>query len=313
MYTTRNLFTVIALLPSLHAVAQDTSSELISPVGSAPNVPLSELLPTKEEIALPDNMASETPTPAVSPSQNATINLISALVKKGVLTQAEAVALIQQAEEEAMVARSEAEADAAPSMDPAGQRVTYIPEVVKNEMRDRIQQELIGAEIKPKTGLLVSFPLVTSAYARKTSFLRTATTIPEPSQILRPSTAAHPSTPPAPSSPHNITSIKIAIALAYVLAPVLKFFSERDSTQAYASQPVIQILQPHPTKLSVVAKAISRNTICGWIAPSSPTTPAPAMVKSCYSWQAVLIILSSTQKSFLMMIWASMDSQSVPM
>jgi hypothetical protein len=144
MYTTRNLFTVIALLTSLHAVAQDTSSELISPVGSAPNVPLSELLPTKEEIALPDNMASETPTPAVSPSQNATINLISALVKKGVLTQAEAVALIQQAEEEAMVARSEAEADAAPSMDPAGQRVTYIPEVVKNEMRDQIQQELMA-------------------------------------------------------------------------------------------------------------------------------------------------------------------------
>ena len=144
MYTTRNLFTVIALLTSLHAVAQDTSSELISPVGSAPNVPLSELLPTKEEIALPDNMVSETPTPAVSPSQNATINLISALVKKGVLTQAEAVALIQQAEQEAMVARSEAEADAAPSMDPAGQRVTYIPEVVKNEMRDQIQQELMA-------------------------------------------------------------------------------------------------------------------------------------------------------------------------
>ena len=144
MYTTRNLFTVIALLTSLHAVAQDTSSELISPVGSAPNVPLSELLPTKEEIALPDNMASETPTPAVSPSQNATINLISALVKKGVLTQAEAVTLIQQAEQEAMVARSEAEATAAPLMDPAGQRVTYIPEVVKNEMRDQIQQELMA-------------------------------------------------------------------------------------------------------------------------------------------------------------------------
>ena len=143
MYTTRNLFTVIALLPSLHAVAQDTPSEVISPPGSAPNVPLSELLPSKEEIALPDNMASETPTPAVSPSQNATINLISALVKKGVLTQAEAVALIQQAEEEATIARSEAEANAAPSMDPAGQRVTYIPEVVKNEMRDQIQQELM--------------------------------------------------------------------------------------------------------------------------------------------------------------------------
>lgn len=144
MYTTRNLFTVIALLTSLHAVAQDTPSEVISPAGSAPNVPLSELLPSKEEIALPDNMVSETPTPAVSPSQNATINLISALVKKGVLTQAEAVALIQQAEQEAMVARSEAEADAAPSMDPAGQRVTYIPEVVKNEMRDQIQQELMA-------------------------------------------------------------------------------------------------------------------------------------------------------------------------
>jgi|LakMenEpi03Aug12_release.lakeMendotaPanAssembly.Ray.scaffolds.fasta_scaffold22217_5 hypothetical protein len=144
MYITSKLFTVIALLPCIHAVAQDTPNELIPPLGSAPNVPLSELLPSKEEIALPDNMASETPTPAISPSQNATINLISALVKKGVLTQAEAITLIQQAEQEAIIARSEAEASAAPLIDPAGQRITYIPEVVKNEMRDQIQQELMA-------------------------------------------------------------------------------------------------------------------------------------------------------------------------
>ncbi len=144
MYTTRNLITVLALLPSLHAVAQDAPNELPLPLGTVPNVPISELLESKEEIALPDNLASETPAPVVSPSQNATINLISALVKKGVLTQAEAVTLIQQAEQEAMIARAEAEAAAAPLIDPAGQRVTYIPEVVKNEMRDQIQQELMA-------------------------------------------------------------------------------------------------------------------------------------------------------------------------
>ncbi len=144
MYNTRNLFTLFALLPCLHAIAQDSPDELIPAPGSAPNVPLSELLPSKEVNALPDNIANETPIPAVSPSQNATINLISALVKKGVLTQAEAVALIQQAEQEAMIARSEAEVSAAPLIDPAGHRVTYIPDVVKNEMRDQIQQELMA-------------------------------------------------------------------------------------------------------------------------------------------------------------------------
>ncbi len=82
-----------------------------------------------------------------APSQNATINLISALVQKGILTQAEAIALVQQAEQEAAVAQAQAQAAATPMpppIDPEGQRVTYIPEIVKKQMRDQIQQELMA-------------------------------------------------------------------------------------------------------------------------------------------------------------------------
>lgn len=144
MHTTRKLVTVLAGLSAFHAFAQESPDELVTPLPPAPEVPLNEILDPAAEIALPDNMPAEAPAPAAGASQNATINLISALVKKGILTQAEAVALVQQAEQEAVAARAEAAAAAAPPIDPGGQRVTYIPEVVKREMRDQIQQELMA-------------------------------------------------------------------------------------------------------------------------------------------------------------------------
>lgn len=155
-------------------------------------------------------------------------------------------------------------------MDPAGQRVTYIPEVVKNEMRDQIQQELMAQAREENWGANKTedwtsrlIPFGDIRLRSENIFFEDGNNNTGAFPNFAVSTAAHPSTPPAPSSPHNTTSIKIVTALAYVLALVLKFYSERDSTLASASQPVIQILQPHPTKLSVVAKAISRNTICG--------------------------------------------------
>ena len=75
-----------------------------------------------------------------TPSENVTVNLIGRLVQKGVLTQAEAAVLVQQAEADAATA-------AESSIQPPGldeTRVTYIPEVVKNQMRDQIQQELMA-------------------------------------------------------------------------------------------------------------------------------------------------------------------------
>ncbi|MCX6874655.1 MAG: putative porin [Verrucomicrobia bacterium] len=84
--------------------------------------------------------------PAPAPSQNVTVNLINRLVQKGILTQAEAGELIRQAEADAATAAQNA-ADAAALPPPPGPddlRVTYIPEVVRNNMRDEIKQELMA-------------------------------------------------------------------------------------------------------------------------------------------------------------------------
>ena len=99
-----------------------------------------------------------------APSQNVTINLINSLVKRGVLPQEDADALIKQAEADAAVAREQAEstqvtatqaamlaqaaaqAAAQATPDPVAEgtvRVTYIPEIVKAQMRDQIKAELM--------------------------------------------------------------------------------------------------------------------------------------------------------------------------
>ncbi|WAC21776.1 putative porin [Luteolibacter sp. SL250] len=88
--------------------------------------------------------------PQAGPSTNVTVNLISRLVQKGILTAEEAQVLIQQAEADAARA-TEAQAAAAAPIDPytgtpQGQdtRVTYIPENVRKDLRDEIRQELMA-------------------------------------------------------------------------------------------------------------------------------------------------------------------------
>lgn len=127
----------------------EPSLELATPdsVPTPPEIPLDVIVDPSAEIALPDNMPvkAEPGVLPTGPSENVTVNLITALVKKGVLTQAEAVALIQQAEQDAAIAQAQAEAAAMPPpIDPEGQRITYIPEIVKKQMRDQIQQELMA-------------------------------------------------------------------------------------------------------------------------------------------------------------------------
>ena len=102
-----------------------------------------------------------------TPSQNVTINLINRLVQRGVLTHADADELIKQAEEDAdsraaqaaavqqdaAVAREQAtaaqSAAAAAVVPPLPEpddtvRVTYVPEIVKQQMRDEIKQEVMA-------------------------------------------------------------------------------------------------------------------------------------------------------------------------
>ena len=96
----------------------------------------------------PDVPLATNPPPAPAPSPNVTINLINRLVQKGILKQAEADELIKQAEADAVTAaQNAAAASAAAAPPPPGPdelRVTYIPEVVRNNMRDQIKQELMA-------------------------------------------------------------------------------------------------------------------------------------------------------------------------
>ncbi|MGZ8363808.1 MAG: putative porin [Caulobacteraceae bacterium] len=88
-------------------------------------------------------------TPA---SDSAMVNLIRLLVQQGVLTQDKADVLMQQALTEAAQAKAVPVAAASdpaalPAPAPGSQRVTYVPEVVKNQLRDEIRQQVL-AEVK---------------------------------------------------------------------------------------------------------------------------------------------------------------------
>lgn len=98
---------------------------------------------------LPEDVPAGEALLPVAGSDNFGINLINRLVEKGIFTQAEATELIRQAERDTAIAQAQADAIAlmpAP-LDPLGPgdvQVTYIPEVVRKQMRDEIQQELMA-------------------------------------------------------------------------------------------------------------------------------------------------------------------------
>ncbi len=116
------------------------------PVAAPPPDLTGEPLP--EPPPLPGSLTGGPPDegPPAGLSEMVVINLISKMVDKGLLTRAEAVEMIQQAEAEAEQARAQAKAsmkrDAAAADD--AMRVNYVPEVVKNQMRDEIKQQLLA-------------------------------------------------------------------------------------------------------------------------------------------------------------------------
>jgi Putative porin len=127
----------------LHAAEAAPLAETLDPVLDAP---LATDLPTEPA-----------PEKLPTPSSNVTVNLISRLVQKGILSQAEAVELIKQAEADAVTASQNATAKAdiaaivpVPNVDDT--RVTYIPEVVRNNIRDEIKQDLMAQARQEKWG-----------------------------------------------------------------------------------------------------------------------------------------------------------------
>ena len=82
---------------------------------------------------------------ASAPSENATINLIRLLVQQGVLKQDQADGLIAQAEREAVQARQAATAVAAtPAGAPGDVRVQYVPNIVREQIRDQVKAEVMA-------------------------------------------------------------------------------------------------------------------------------------------------------------------------
>ena len=86
-----------------------------------------------------------------APSPNATINLIRLMVKKGLITQAEADGLLQQANDEAAQAQGLAQhpvlaPTAVPNdgAQPGDVRAVYVPQNVRNEIREQVKQEVIA-------------------------------------------------------------------------------------------------------------------------------------------------------------------------
>ncbi len=131
-----------AALLSLHAGAAETPE----PAPAAPAAPLAETLEPAPGPALATDLPAPT-TPASTPSDNVTINLIQRLVAKGVLDRAEADEMIRQAEADAAaVAAARQDIAALPAEPSADEEMTisYIPEVVREQMRDQIQQELLA-------------------------------------------------------------------------------------------------------------------------------------------------------------------------
>ena len=99
----------------------------------------------------PPDLEKNLATPqTMVPTQNVTVNLITRLMQRGVLTRGDAVELIQQAEVDAEIARANAEAARAAEALPLAEdsySVSYIPESVRQQMRDEIKQQVL-AEVR---------------------------------------------------------------------------------------------------------------------------------------------------------------------
>jgi hypothetical protein len=85
------------------------------------------------------------PTAPVTPTGNVTINLINALVKKGILTAGEAQIMVQQAVAEAEYVQAQIAEVAAPPVESGDVRVTYVPETVRNQIKESVKSEMMTA------------------------------------------------------------------------------------------------------------------------------------------------------------------------
>jgi hypothetical protein len=79
-----------------------------------------------------------------APSEISTVNLIRALVRKGVLAQDEADTMIAQAEAEAAQARASAQAAQGAAPSAPGTSVRYVPQFVRDEIKQEVRTEILA-------------------------------------------------------------------------------------------------------------------------------------------------------------------------
>ena len=133
-------------------------SSLPANAKAAPSLPIDEPPNLAQS---PQKMAESAPPP-VTPSENVTLNLINRLVQRGILTKEDAGDLIKQAKADAQAAAQQVEAThqlaqqaaaaqqaamdaAAPPSSDQAVSVSYVPEIVKTEMRDEIKRDVMAA------------------------------------------------------------------------------------------------------------------------------------------------------------------------
>src|SRR5579863_2529110 len=98
------------------------------------------------------SLAYQTPTLAADQSEeqsltelrNTVVNLLQALVDKGLLTREQAQALVKQAQDKAAAdATAQAAKDAAQAKEEAGAvRVPYVPQIIKDEISKQVADEV---------------------------------------------------------------------------------------------------------------------------------------------------------------------------
>ena len=147
--TTHVLLLAASILTAASRAEDEVSTETAPVTPAVETKPLAETIDPTAEGPLPTDLPAEKKpeqAAAAAPSENVTINLIHRLVEKNILTKEEAETMIKQAEADAATAAAQKDIAALPP-EPTPEeemRISYIPEVVKNQMRDQIQQELLA-------------------------------------------------------------------------------------------------------------------------------------------------------------------------
>jgi len=144
--------------PILATVAVTLAGAAITSAQEPPDLPPATTPTTQEQynevfdpnLGAPELPPQPAPQALPPPSPNMAVNLVVLLVKKGQITQEEGLALIEQAESEAKATQATQAAQAAAAVPAAPPRqegevsVNYVPQTVRNSIRDEIKQELMA-------------------------------------------------------------------------------------------------------------------------------------------------------------------------